>query len=140
MRLDVSNLQSAVQQLETSIEYLRSELARRDTGLRNQFQSAIVHNYSVAYDITSKTVRRQLEQDALNPAEIRQLGFMALMRQAADAGLVSDATQWHGYRELRNRTSHTYDQDEAEEVVRYAPEFLAEAKQVTERLLERNRA
>lgn len=65
---------------------------------------------------------------------------MALMREAADAGLVTDATRWHGFRELRNRTNHTYDQGEAEEVAKHAGELLAESKQVLERLEERNRA
>ncbi len=37
------------------------------------------------------------------------------MRDAADAGIVRDALSYIRYRELRNKTSHTYDADRAEE-------------------------
>lgn len=140
MRIDVSSLREAVGQLEKSLTYLHSDLAEQDPGLREQFRSATIQAFESVYELATKTVRRQLEQDALNPAESRKLEFMALMRLAADAGLVSSATAWHAFRELRGRTSHTYDRDEAEAVVAQMGPFLIEARLVLANLERRNRA
>jgi nucleotidyltransferase substrate binding protein (TIGR01987 family) len=138
MKLDLSSLRDAVGQLEKSLRYLHSRQAAEDPGLREQFRAATIQAFEYVYDLSARMVRRQLEQQALNPAEVRKLEFMALMRQAADAGLVSDPAAWHTFRELRNRTSHTYDADEAETVVASADAFLAEAKRVLSGLERKN--
>lgn len=140
MRLDVSPLRAAVGQLGKSLAYLDSDLARGDPDLREQFRAAAILCFGHVYELATKMVRRQLEQQALSPAEARRMEFMALMRAAADAGLVGNPADWHGYRDLRNRTSHTYDQAEAEAVVERLGGFLAEARRVTSALESRNRA
>ncbi len=124
-------------QLEKSLGFLTSSYAD-DPALLEQFQAATIQAFGFTYELTAKMVRRQLQEDAISPSEIRALGFMDLMRRAADAGLVRDASPWHTFRELRNRTSHTYDREEARIVLESVPDFLDEAQSVLAVLEKRN--
>lgn len=107
MKLDTSAFEDALGQLETSLGYLNSDLARRDAGLRKQFRAATIQAFEYNYDLAARMVRRQLAQIVLNPSELRAMPFMDLMRTAADSGLIRDARPFHLYREKRNITSHT---------------------------------
>lgn len=139
MKLDYSSLESAVVQLQGSFDYLHSDLARDDAGLREQFRAATIQAFEFTYELAVKTARRQLARIVANPDALRMIDFADLMRDAADAGLVRDAPSWMRYREMRNRTSHTYDADRAEETVATMDEFLRDVRHLLNALGERNR-
>lgn len=139
MKLDYSSLESAVAQLQGSFDYLHSDLARGDAGLREQFRAATIQAFEFTYELAAKMVRRQLARIVANPDALRMIDFADLMRDAADAGLVRDAPSWMRYREMRNRTSHTYDADRAEETVAAMDEFLRDTRHLLNALGERNR-
>jgi len=42
MKLDISSFEKALSQLEKSLEYLHSDLAKSDAGLRQQFRAATI--------------------------------------------------------------------------------------------------
>jgi len=44
---------------------------------------------------------------------------------------------WQGFRENRNRTSHTYDESKADDVFRAIPPFLTEVRTLVARLRDR---
>ena len=139
MKLDYSSLESAVAQLQGSFDYLHSDLARDDAGLREQFRAATIQAFEFTYELAVKMVRRQLAQVVANPDALRMIDFADLMRDAAEAGLVRDAPSWMRYREMRNRTSHTYDASRAEETVAAMDEFLRDVRHLLNALGERNR-
>ena len=139
MKLDYSSLESAVAQLQGSFDYLHSDLALGDAGLREQFRAATIQAFEFTYELAVKMVRRQLARIVANPDALRMMDFADLMRDAADAGLVRDAPSWMRYREMRNRTSHTYDADRAEETVATMDEFLRDVRHLLNALGERNR-
>lgn len=138
MKLNYSALEKAVAQLQTSFDYLHGDLARRDSGLREQFRAATIQAFEFSYELAIKMIRRQLGQIVANPAELREMHFADLMRDAADAGIVRDAPSYMRYRELRNRTSHTYDANRAEETVAAMDEFLRDLRLLLRALEERN--
>lgn len=71
---------------------------------------------------------RYLEQVSANPAEFDQMSFQDLIRTANEQGLLQgDWTDWKQYRDMRSRTSHTYDEAVALAVVQGIEKFLAEA-------------
>ena len=139
MKLDYSSLESAVAQLQRSFDYLHSDLARQDAGLREQFRAAAIQAFEFSYELAVKMIRRQLALVAANPGALREIDFADLMRDAADAGIVRDAPAYMRYREMRNRTSHTYDAGWAEEVVAEMDEFLRDMRHLLAKLEERNR-
>ena len=139
MKLDYSSLESAVAQLQGSFDYLHSDLAHGDAGLREQFRAATIQAFEFTYELAAKMVRRQLARIVANPDALGMIDFADLMRDAADAGLVRDAPSWMRYREMQNRTSHTYDADRAEETVATMDEFLRDVRHLLNALGERNR-
>jgi hypothetical protein len=62
------------------------------------------------------------------------LSFNELLRAAADAGLLSDPMGWRVWRELRNATSHAYDEAKAEAVARDAAGFCADGQALLQAL------
>ena len=85
-------------------------------------------------------IRRQLSLIVANPDELREMDFADLIRDAADAGIVRDAPSYVRYREMRNRTSHTYNAEQAEQTVAAMDEFLCDMHLLLKELRERNRA
>jgi hypothetical protein len=64
--------------------------------------------------------------------------FPDLIRSGNEAGLLlGDWPKWRTYRDMRGKTSHTYDERVALEVVAGIPEFMEEAKFLRDKLVER---
>lgn len=137
MLLDVSPLARAQAALEKSFGFLHSELAG-NPDLREQFRAATIQGFEVVYELAYKMIRRQLEAIVPVPSELREASFMDLMRTAADAGLIRLPASWKSYRELRNRTSHTYDEAEAETILGEIDAFLQDVRFTLAELKRRN--
>ena len=138
--LDVSPLDKAISQLEQSLGYLHSEMAAQDEGLRAQFRAASIQAFEYTFELGVKMLRRQLEQIVINPAELREMAFMELIRSGAEAGLVRDISRFRIFREKRNITSHTYDEERAEEVVAILADFVQDMRFLLDELKRRNDA
>ena len=61
MQIDASPLANALHQLETSINYFHSDLAK-DPNLRLQFRNSSIQCFEFTYELSYKLIRRQLEQ------------------------------------------------------------------------------
>lgn len=137
MRLDITPLEKAVAALEKSLRFLRSEMSS-DPDLREQFRAATVQGFETVYEMAYKMIRRQLEQIVPAPGALREITFQELMRTAAEAGLVRDPRAWWNYRDLRNRTPHTYDEAEAEAIVSEVEGFFQDVRFTLAELERRN--
>lgn len=124
MKLDVTPLKNALQQLETSLEYLYSDMAKQDASLRIQFRNSAIQCFEFTYELSYKMIRRQLEQIMGIPDELRQMNFADFIRTAADAGLVTDVKRFLDYRHRRNLTSHSYNEKLAEEIISVLTSFV----------------
>jgi hypothetical protein len=60
------------------------------------------------------------------------------MRSAADAGLIYNVKGFLTYRDARNQTSHTYDEETAEDVSKAAGAFYVDAIALLNELRKRN--
>ncbi|MDB5985073.1 MAG: hypothetical protein JWR16_126 [Nevskia sp.] len=138
MKLDLSALRDALAALEKSLRFLNSELAS-DPDLREQFRAASIQAFEFTYEVTYKMLKRQLEQISANPGEVDQMTYMQLIRSVAEAGLVPDVPRFRDYRDKRNITSHTYNQEKAESIVAVLPAFAADARFILAELERRNR-
>ena len=58
MKLDYTSLESAVAQLRKSFDYLHSDLARKDTDLREQFRAATIQAFEFSYELAVRMIRR----------------------------------------------------------------------------------
>lgn len=129
MSLDFSSLTNAISQLEKSIEYANSDLAKSDAGLREQLRNSVIQCFEFTYELSHKMLKRYLEETAASPEDIDVSTFQNLIRLGNEKGLLrSDWTKWRAYRQARTDSSHTYDVDKAEAVFEIAPDFLDEAR------------
>jgi nucleotidyltransferase substrate binding protein (TIGR01987 family) len=122
MPLDTTPLRNAVQRLREGLARHLAEPADE------QLRDGLIQRFEFTYELSHRTLRRYLAQSAGSPEEIQRLPFADLIRAGSAAGLLrGDWPAWRQFREMRTRTSHTYDSATAAQVVAAIPEFLAEA-------------
>src|SRR3989304_3835970 len=132
MKLDFSPLQKALNSLNRAI--VRSQKAPDDEELRN----AVIQRFEYTYELSWKMLKRQIEQEFPTPSDVDRLSFRDLLREGAERGMIADVEKWMDYREQRNITSHTYDEDKAKSVYESALSFYDDAKAVLDELERRN--
>ena len=138
MKLDISSLKKAFDQLVESLDYLNSEMAINDKGLRNQFRNSAIQCFECTYESAYKMLYKQLLKIVKNPGELKQLTFADFIRTAAEAGLVLDVKRFLNYRIARNLTDHTYDEKKAEQVIAILKEFKNDIAYIIAELNKRN--
>jgi len=131
MTLDLSQLDKATQSLERAI--IRAKKNEADEELRD----AVIQRFEYTYELCWKMLKRQMEIDSTSPTTIDQLSFRDLFREATEKGFIDNPTSWFIYRDQRNITSHTYDEQKAEQVRTTAYEFLDAAKKLLIQLKQR---
>jgi len=138
MKIDFSPFEKALGQLEKSLNYYYSEMAENDSDLKEQFRAAVIQAFEFTYELAYKMIRRQLAQIVPYPAELKEMNFMDLIRDANEAGLIIEAPHFRIYREKRNITSHTYDENKAAEIISIIGMFLNDMKYLLNELKKRN--
>lgn len=130
MPLDFSPLANAIARLDEGLSRYRTDESDA------QIRDGLIQRFEFTYDLAHKMLRRTLEEAAANPEEIDRLTFPSLIRTGVEQGLVAgEWADWRTFREMRNITSHTYDEAKAMQVVAAIPAFLAEAEALLARLL-----
>lgn len=124
MKLDLSSFEKALLSLEKAIK--RSLSALDDEELRD----SVIQRFEYSYELAWKMLKRQLESDSPNPSEIDLLNFKDLIREAATKGYISKPERWFEYREHRNLTAQTYDQNKAQLVHSSAQFFMKDAQEL----------
>ncbi len=129
MSINFSTLSSAIGQLEKSLIYANSDLAKSDPGLKEQLRNSVIQCFEFTYELSHKMLKRYIESTAASPDEVDLSTFQNLVRTGNEKGLLrSDWSKWRTYRQARTDSSHTYDEDKAEAVFEIAPDFLDEAR------------
>ncbi|KJV07381.1 HI0074 family nucleotidyltransferase substrate-binding subunit [Methylocucumis oryzae] len=127
--IDFSPLANAIQQLEKSLRFATSDLAKSDPDLFEQFRNSVIQCFEFTYELIHKMLKRYLEATAANPQEIEQASFQNLIRIGNERGLLrSDWLQWRTYRQARTDTSHAYDLHKAQAIYDIAFDFALEAR------------
>ncbi|GHU46527.1 hypothetical protein FACS1894120_3500 [Clostridia bacterium] len=126
--LDISNLAGAVNALSVAVRLAKKYEDKRgdtenDGDLEYAFaRSAVIQNFEVAYEASWKFMKRWLE---LNVGEDSVKGVVRreFFRIAAENLLIDDTVFWFHVHDSRNKTSHIYHEDVADEVYKTAKEF-----------------
>jgi nucleotidyltransferase substrate binding protein (TIGR01987 family) len=123
IKLDTTSLGNAVRRLREGLA--RSEREPGD----EQIRDGLIQRFEFTYELSHKMLRRYLKEIAASPDEIERMAFADLIRTANGQGLLrGDWPAWPRFREMRARTSHTYDAEVAAQVAAAIPEFLEEAE------------
>jgi nucleotidyltransferase substrate binding protein (TIGR01987 family) len=123
MKLDTTSLGNVVRRL-------REGLARYEREPTDeQIRDGLIQRFEFTYELSHRMLRRYLREAAASPDEIERMPFADLIRTGNARGLLrSDWPAWRSFREMRARTSHTYDAKVASQVAAAIPVFLEEAE------------
>ncbi len=128
----LESLQNAIRRLAEGLERYQRDIS--DTQIRD----GLVQRFEFTYELAHKTLKRYLEYTSATPEIYDSMPFQDMIRSANEQNLLrSDWPRWRLFREMRSKTSHTYDEDIALEVVSGIPAFLDEAVFLRDRLLEK---
>lgn len=125
--IDYKPLRKSIEQLQTSLRYRQSDLAANDKDIAKQFRAAAIQAFEFCFEIGVKMLRRRLEE-ILTASEVERLSYRDLLRTGAEKGFIDDPQAWFRYREMRNITSHSYDESKAEMIAAVLPEFADKAR------------
>lgn len=126
--------------LENALNRLTEGLARFEQDVTDtQIRDGLIQRFEFSYEMSHKMLKRYLETVSPSPEQFDAMAFSDLIRSGNEQGLLlGDWSKWRGYREMRSRTSHTYNEEVAIEVVQGIPAFLEEARYLLKQLKERN--
>ena len=132
-KLNLAPLEKAVSRLTEGLACYEKDIT--DTQIRD----GLIQRFEFSYEISHKMLKRHLEAVSPTPEQFDAMAFADLIRSANEQGvLLGDWSSWKIYREMRSKTSHTYDEEIAIEVVQSIPAFLEEARHLLKQLQERN--
>ncbi len=94
-----------------------------------QLRDGLIQRFEFTYELSHRMLRRYLKEIAASPEEVERMPFADLIRTGTAQGLLRGGwPDWRRFREMRARTSHTYDGAVAAMVVAAIPAFLEEAE------------
>jgi nucleotidyltransferase substrate binding protein (TIGR01987 family) len=132
MTLELTPLSNAVQRLEEGLT--RYQINTADIQIRD----GLIQRFEFTYELSHKMLKRYLEAASANPTEFDGADFQYLIRSGNEQGLLLSAwPEWRHFRDMRAKTSHTYDEEVALTVVDAIPSFLSEAKHLLANLQQR---
>lgn len=122
--------------LERAIERLSEGWARYQQDISDiQIRDGLIQRFEFTYEISHKMLKRFLEFISPTPEQYDEMSFADLIRSGNEQNLLLGAwPEWKRYRDMRAKTSHTYDEEIALEVVEGILPFLAEAKHLRNQL------
>ena len=139
MKLDLSSLRKAVGSLEKTLEVADDKdfISGLSDNQKDAIRAGVIQNFEFTYELCWKFMRRWLEVN-LGSTYVEGVARRQLFRLSAENKLIADVDQWMEYHDARNETSHTYNEDTAEDVFGAAREFIADAEKLLKALEARN--
>lgn len=131
-KLDITSLENAVVRLDEGLRRYLTDVTDA------QIRDGLIQRFEFTYELSHKMLKRYLESIAASPVEYDEMPFADLIRVGNEQGLLaSDWPTWRTFRQMRGRTSHTYDEKVAVQVVEGIPAFLREATHLRDQLRSR---
>ncbi|MDX8395417.1 MAG: nucleotidyltransferase substrate binding protein [Mariprofundaceae bacterium] len=119
-KLDFSPLHKALETLDEAL----GRSVENDTLLRD----GCIQRFEYTYELAIRMLRRQLEQVSHSKDEIDHASFRDMIRMGAEKGLIDDPEAWFEFRNKRNITSHTYNENKAKDVFSVIPMFAKKTR------------
>ena len=126
MNLYLDSLAKSIDALERSIK-TAGRFDTFDGDLQEVVRARVIHSFEVAYELSWKMIKRWLKEN-IGGSSVDGINQRSLFRLAAENRLIADSERWMDYHKARNSTSHTYNEDTAENVFAEAAEFVHDVK------------
>ena len=130
--IDLTSFENAINSLSDVINVYnadKSNLYMRDS---------MIQRFEYTYSLALKMIKRYFSYSAFEKENLDSMSFNEMVRTANRMGLLkSNLEQWTIYRQKRNLTSHTYDENVAKDVIAVIPDFKDEAEFLLDKLKEK---
>lgn len=124
--MNAEQLREQVRFFERAVQRLAAALAQP----KNEFiRDSAIQRFEFTYELAWKTIKRFLAYQGLEVRSPREA-----IRGAFEQGLIPDDPAWLAMIELRNLTSHTYDEKVAERIYAELPGILERLQALHARL------
>ena len=109
----MSNNKPIIAFFERAIERPEDGLVRYQADTSDtQIRDGLIQRFEYTYELGHKIQKRYLEYALANPAQFDEMTFQELIRAANEQGLLLGTwPDWWSFRDMRARTSHTYNED-----------------------------
>ncbi len=125
--LDLTSLKNAISTFDEIIE--RYEHEYDDNAIRD----AVIQRFEYTYSLTVKTLMRYIKLNSPEADDV--LTFNETIREANKFGLLlSDLEKWSIFRQKMNLSSHTYNENVANDIVSIVKEFNKEVHYILQKL------
>jgi len=133
--LDLSTFEKALSQVGKSLDFANSPAAKNDINLFQQFRAAAIQAFEYTYEQAIRFMNRALEE--YYPAVAASLDvatFREVLRLLLEREMINNEKLWLEFREKRNITSHSYNENQAADVFSSIPAFYKEASYFLSRI------
>jgi nucleotidyltransferase substrate binding protein (TIGR01987 family) len=121
----MSRPQALAASLATATAFLDKALATESSDIQ---RAATIQAFEFCFELGWKLLKARLREEGIDVATPK-----AAFRAAGDAGMIDSVEEWLGYLQLRNLTSHTYDEALSREVyAKVSDGFLSAARALLE--------
>lgn len=121
--LSLKALKKAIDSLQSSIRQPKDEFTRDST----------IQRFEYTFELSWKTLKRYF----LLNQQLEESNIKNLFREAGKQGLIDSVETWFRYLSARNLTSHTYNENTAEQVYTDAVRFYADVLKLYSNLEQR---
>lgn len=130
--LDLTSFENVINSLADVINVYNSDITNI------YMRDSMIQRFEYTYSLSLKMIKRYFSQSAFEKENLDGMTFNEMIRTANRMGLLySNLETWTKYREKRNMTSHTYDENIAQDVVSIIPDFKDEAEFLLNKLKEK---
>lgn len=135
MGIELSSLKKAVSSLERAINVAikwKNEINAGHDELET-IKAGVIQKFEFVYEQCWKIMKRWLEEN-VNPESVDGITRKELFRMSVENRLITEIESWMEFHRARNMTSHTYNEETANEVFEVAVKFLPYTKDFLERM------
>ena len=138
MALDLNSLKKAIASLDRALKVTAPDkLNDMPDDQQEVIKAGVIQNFEFTYELCTKFMKRWLTEN-VGAAYVDGVTRRELFRLSAESKLISDVDQWMEYHDARNETSHTYDQDAAEEIFQVSRTFFPDGEKLLQAIEEKN--
>ena len=136
MSLDLSSLEKTIVVLEEAVT-IYNKFKGTDEKLEHSLKRGTIQAFVIGYEMARKMLVRYLKE--YHYENFDQMPIRDIFRYGQKVGILSDAEKWFVYKNNRDKTSHTYDLNIAEQVFTVSDDFLREAEYVLARMKQKTK-
>lgn len=118
--LILTPLAKALQSLQRALKQPLNDIVR----------DATIQRFEFTFELSWKVLKRYFELNS----RLSDYSLKNIFREAGKQKLISSVENWFGYLEARNLTSHTYNEQTADEVYQAAQKFAVDAAELIKKL------